>query len=178
MTHRQPTAGGLWPEVVGRGRRATDRAAGARRSAVVIGYGSALRGDDAVGQRVAAAVGCWGLPGVHAIAVHQLTPELAEALADADTAIFVDADQSLEGGAIRAREVEAAGPPLASAHSCDPGALLALARAIYGRSPRAWWLTIAASRFDFGADLSPETWHGAAAALRWIRSHLNSGPAE
>jgi hydrogenase maturation protease len=43
---------------------------------LVIGYGNELRSDDGVGPRVARAVAEWRLPGVEAIAVHQLTLEL------------------------------------------------------------------------------------------------------
>ncbi len=57
----------------------------------MIGYGNTLRSDDGVGPRVAMAVASWGWPGLKAIAVHQLTPELAEPLAAAELAIFVDA---------------------------------------------------------------------------------------
>src|SRR5690349_11507086 len=60
-------------------------------STLVIGYGNDLRGDDAVGQRVAMAVARWRRPGVMAIAAHQLTPELATWLVRAKFAIFVDA---------------------------------------------------------------------------------------
>jgi Ni,Fe-hydrogenase maturation factor len=58
---------------------------------VVIGYGNDLRGDDALGPLAATAVAEWDMPGVQAIAAHQLMPELAEPLAQADLAIFVDA---------------------------------------------------------------------------------------
>src|SRR5262245_30725916 len=64
-------------------------AVGGRWSVVVVGYGNELRGDDAVGPRVAQAVAAWDLPGVCGLAIHQLTPELAEILAAAARAIFV-----------------------------------------------------------------------------------------
>ena len=58
---------------------------------LVIGYGNTLRSDDGVGPRVAMAVASREWPGFNAIAVQQLTPELAEPLAAAELAIFVDA---------------------------------------------------------------------------------------
>jgi Ni,Fe-hydrogenase maturation factor len=60
-------------------------------SCLVIGYGNDLRGDDGAGPRVAELVRGWRLPGLTAIAVRQLTPELAEPLASAEFALFVDA---------------------------------------------------------------------------------------
>ncbi len=61
------------------------------QSILVMGYGNMLRSDDGVGQQVARAVAKWEIPNVDAIAVHQLTPELAERLTKTDIAIFVDA---------------------------------------------------------------------------------------
>ena len=50
---------------------------------VVIGYGNELRGDDGAGPRVARAVAAHNLPGVQIITAHQLTPEMADGLAEA-----------------------------------------------------------------------------------------------
>ena len=58
---------------------------------LVIGYGNELRGDDAAGPCVARGVADWGRPEVDGLAVHQLTPELAPALAGAEVVVFVDA---------------------------------------------------------------------------------------
>src|SRR5579871_5606628 len=72
---------------------------------LVVGYGSELRGDDAVGQRVAEQVGGWGMPLVRAIAQHQLTPELAQPLAGARMAIFVDAAVGNDGERVQVRSI-------------------------------------------------------------------------
>jgi hydrogenase maturation protease len=45
---------------------------------LVLGYGNTLRRDDAVGPLAAEAVAGWGRPGVLALALPQLLPELAE----------------------------------------------------------------------------------------------------
>ena len=66
--------------------------------ALVIGYGNELRGDDAAGPRVAAAVEQWQLPGVRVLILHQLTPELADPIASSGLVIFVDAALEAEGG--------------------------------------------------------------------------------
>lgn len=68
---------------------------------LLIGYGNDLRSDDAAGLRVSDAIAqgaapfgsiaSWRLANVSTFCVHQLTPELAEILAKADIAIFVDA---------------------------------------------------------------------------------------
>jgi Ni,Fe-hydrogenase maturation factor len=161
-----------------------------RPAIVVIGYGNNLRGDDAVGPLAAAAVAAWDAPGVCALAVHQLTPELAEALAAADLAIFVDArapasapkrdglSPSLpawergpggEGDEIvEVHPIEPTAVDSALGHTGDPRALLALTEALYGHCPAAWSITVPAQSFAFGASLSPAAERGLAAALQQI----------
>jgi hydrogenase maturation protease len=142
-------------------------------SFVVIGYGNELRGDDAVGPYVARVVRSWMLPDVEVFAVHQLTPELAEVVAGADAAIFIDACVPTDTcHSISIRAIEPLDLPFASAHSGDPQMLLALADALYRHCPQAWWITIPATQFEFGADLSSVTWTGATAALQWIRASI------
>jgi hydrogenase maturation protease len=140
------------------------------RRIVVIGYGNTLRGDDAVGPLVAAAVDRWRLPGVVARSVHQLTPELAEMLAMVDLALFVDADQTLADQSLCVCPLAPTDLRLGSAHHGDPRVLLSLAQGLYGHGPDAWWVRIPARHFGYGAALSPESWRGAVAALRWIWS--------
>lgn len=57
---------------------------------IVIGYGNTLRSDDGAGQQVAEIIVHWHLPQVRSISVHQLTPELAAPIAEAELAIFID----------------------------------------------------------------------------------------
>jgi hydrogenase maturation protease len=148
-----------------------------------VGYGNPLRGDDAAGQRVATEVEIWALPGVRVIATQQLTPELAAVLAEAQHVIFVDACQIDNCRTVKPHEssisienLEPASTATSSAsgHTSDPGALLALCMAIYGRAPRAWLMTIPACQFDLGADLSPCAAAGIVSALAWIRDALKN----
>jgi hydrogenase maturation protease len=135
---------------------------------LVIGYGNDLRGDDAVGPRVAAAVAEWDAPGVRALAVHQLTPELAETLAAADLAIFVDASASPEQEEVEIQLTAPADRDTALGHTCAPRMLLALAESLYGSRPPAWSITVPAQSFALGAGLSPAAERGLAAALQRI----------
>ena len=80
-----------------------------RSRLLVIGYGNELRGDDGVGPRVARAVSDWRLPGVTALAVHQLAPELAEPLSLSDAAVFVDA-AVVGGDRVEVREIAPGSP--------------------------------------------------------------------
>jgi hydrogenase maturation protease len=136
--------------------------------ALVIGYGNPLRGDDAVGQEVAAAVARWGLPGVRALAVHQLTPELVEPLARARLAVFVDAYPARDGGGVNVRRLGRPHGPAALGHTGDPRFLLGLARALYGGHPPAWLVTVPGFEFGFGEALSPTARDGVRGALRQV----------
>jgi hydrogenase maturation protease len=148
------------------------------RTILVIGYGNDLRGDDAAGQRAAAHVHAWALPGVEVRTLHQLTPELADPLADSDRAIFLDAHPVSNGTAVRIRSISATTATTRFAHAYDPQGLLTLTQTAFGRSPEAWWITIPALDFAFGAPLSPLTERGIADALTAIRFLLTpSRPA-
>jgi hypothetical protein len=62
------------------------------RCDLLIGWGNPLRGDDGVGQAIAAAVERWGQPQLEVVEAVQLTPELAPLLAAARRVLFVDAE--------------------------------------------------------------------------------------
>lgn len=139
---------------------------------LVIGYGNDLRGDDAAGQRAATQVDTWRLPGVEVRTLHQLTPELAEPLAGAHRVIFLDAHVAWSGPDVRVRRLHPVAPTAHRAHTCDPQGLLALAQTAFGRSPEAWWITIPATDFSFGAPLSPLAERGLVDALAAIQRLL------
>ncbi|MFN8377506.1 MAG: hydrogenase maturation protease [Anaerolineae bacterium] len=123
---------------------------------LVIGLGNPLRGDDSAGQRAAEMSYHCIPPGDAEVRLcHQLTPELAEPLSRASLAIFIDARDGGEPGSICATPVEGFGETRHT-HFLTPGALVQLARTLYGRTPRAWLITVSAAQFDFGAPLSPE----------------------
>jgi hydrogenase maturation protease len=141
---------------------------------LVIGYGNELRCDDAVGPEAARRVAAWEKSGIAALAVHQLTPELAALLADAEMAVFVDA--GADGVASEVRLKPEAGARAGMGHASDPCRLLALTEAVYGRRPEAWLVTIPAADFGLGADLSAVAEAGLSAALvrieRLVGAHL------
>ena len=119
---------------------------------LVIGYGNTLRGDDGIGPAVAREIDRLALPDVRVIVAQQLTPELAADLADARRVVFVDA--AITDTPVRVAELapDESDPPLT--HAPHPGALLALARAIYGHSPEAWLMTVTGENFDHQEGLS------------------------
>ena len=145
------------------------------RPALVIGYGNTLRADDAIGPAAAAAVAGWGLPGVVALAVTQLTPELAEPLSAVRLAVFVDARFAARGdpSGVEVRSIEPSGIASAIGHAGDPGSLLALAQAVYGSRPRAWLVTVPATDLGLGDGLAPQASRRLEDALRRIAELLS-----
>jgi len=137
--------------------------------ALVIGYGNTLRRDDGVGPFVA------GLlkpsPGLHVITRHQLTPELAEPVSQADLVIFVDARADRTAGEIVMEPV----PPRDSTliHQLGPGALLQWSLKLYGRTPEAILIGIGGESFDLGEGLTPAVERAAREALRAIQKLLH-----
>ncbi len=124
---------------------------------LVIGYGNLLRGDDGVGQRAAQllAEAC-AADRVTVIACHQLTPELAPAIAGADRLILLDAEAGGEPGQIRCRDLmPAAGHSGVLAHHMDASSLLAMAQMLYGHAPPTTIFTVCGASFDLGETLSP-----------------------
>ncbi|MCG6940650.1 MAG: hydrogenase maturation protease [Thiohalocapsa sp.] len=129
---------------------------------LIIGYGSPIRGDDAVGpllaDRIAGRIeqGAWPA-GTEVQARHILTAELVEDLHRAARVVFIDAAAGGTPGEIRTRRVQPdPGAPSTMAHFHDPRELLAWCEGLYGAAPEAWLVTVSGAAWDYGHfDLSP-----------------------
>jgi hydrogenase maturation protease len=147
---------------------------------LVIGYGSPIRGDDAIGPLAAEALAAQPLPpGLTVLARHVLTAELAEDLAAVDRVIFLDAESGATAGTVRVRELQADASRVSTmAHFHDPRELLAWCETLYGRAPRAWLVTAAGASFDYThCRLSPAADTALAIMLAEVRRLLGEGPA-
>ncbi|MBK9121772.1 MAG: hydrogenase maturation protease [Chloroflexi bacterium] len=123
---------------------------------LVIGYGSTLRTDDAIGHVVAQALDeRYSALDVRIITTAQLMPELAAPISRADHVIFVDANADLPVGQVRVDPVAAGDARAALTHHVSPESLLRSAGALYGRRPSAQMLSIGAESFEIGLSLSP-----------------------
>lgn len=143
---------------------------------LLIGYGNEGCGDDALGPTVVRTIARLNLPGVKVFAVHQLMPELAEPLASAGWAIFVDATQVRQSSPIVTRQVQAGREAAILTHACHPSALLALSQLLYGRSPPAWLVTISGRHFRPGDTLSAQARSHSVAAAALIGNWLTTSP--
>ena len=144
---------------------------------LVIGYGNSLRSDDGAGQIVAHKIAEWKLPGVKSLAVHQLTPELAENIAQADTVIFIDAIliDAENPGSVQIKEIEATDDNSSLGHSCDPRSLLAMTQLLYGKVVKAYWVLIPAVNFNFGEKFSSVTKRAIDIALGKVKQIIAVG---
>ena len=134
----------------------------------MIGYGNTLRSDDGVGQAVVELVKTWNLSNVQVMPVHQLTPELAEPLSNADLAIFVDAYPADFEQEVQVCPLEPASSGWTMGHTSAPQGLLAIAQALYHHYPQAWLVAIPGNNFELGYSLSPLAEQGMAEALTVI----------
>jgi Ni,Fe-hydrogenase maturation factor len=122
------------------------------------------------------------------LAVHQLTPELAEIISKADGVIFLDADATLPPGEIAVKECGAdlqvcgrpPGRPSAGRdlevprrsgdlphidHVATPDALLHLAQLVYGAAPKAWLIGMGGETFELREGLSAAAAHAVERAV-------------
>jgi hydrogenase maturation protease len=130
-----------------------ETATAARPPVLVVGVGSELRSDDAVGRRIADRLATRLPPDeVEVRSVHQLTPELADDAVGRRLVVVVDA--AVDVRTVTVRQVTADGTPTALSHRLDAGALLRLAGLL--GSPPADVVTVAvpARRLEIGTELS------------------------
>jgi hydrogenase maturation protease len=139
---------------------------------LIVGYGNELRGDDAAGPVAARNLAALNLHGVRVLVTQQLTPDLAETVAQATAVIFIDA--TAVGGRNEAtlNRIQPDPEAVISAHIGQPPGLLALSLALYGTAPPAWMAHIPARHFDLGSSLSEAAAQGVEQAVTIIRRHL------
>jgi hydrogenase maturation protease len=120
---------------------------------LIIGYGNTLRSDDGVGQVVSMEIEKWNLPQVRSLYLHQLTPELAEKMANFETVIFIDA--CLNSNQVELKPVEKENLlNNNSGHYCSPEYLLYLTQFLYNKNLQAWLITIPIENLNLGENLS------------------------
>jgi hydrogenase maturation protease len=121
------------------------------RKVVLIGFGSPIRGDDALGPLVAD----WAAERlrdrrVEVLSRHILTAEIADTLRGATLVLLVDASTEGTVGEIHQRQLEPRRDVSeAIAHSVDAPGLLAWTEALYGHAPPAILLSTRAVTFDY-----------------------------
>jgi hydrogenase maturation protease len=124
---------------------------------LIVGYGNPLKSDDSLGWRAAEEiVRQLPSPEIKVMRVHQLLPEIAEEASRADLAIFIDARTGEPAGEILCEEItNQTGVGSTYSHELSASTIVQLASELYGRSPRAYLLTVSGECFEDGETLSP-----------------------
>ncbi|MGE5531177.1 MAG: hydrogenase maturation protease [Bacteroidota bacterium] len=154
---------------------------------LVIGYGNPSRQDDGVGLAVVnglrARAGQAPLDegddgfddlghDLDTLFLQQLSPELAETLAEYDHVALVDAHFGIYPELVHRTELDPQVEAAIVSHHFKPGTLLALAHQLYGRAPTAELISVRGFAFDFTSELSPQTAAGVAQVIEDLASRF------
>lgn len=125
---------------------------------LVIGYGNPLRRDDGIGRILAQSLeDLQTRQPIDVIVSHQLLPEMAEAVSQAERLILIDAVYGGQAGdwsclPVYPDHLDKGLPTLV--HTVSPTHLLALSQILYNRVPIAHIITVVGSDFGYGEGLS------------------------
>jgi len=138
---------------------------------LVLGIGNPGRRDDGLGAAAVERLKKRRRRGVTYDANYQLNIEDALACAGHDRVVFVDAARRLRAP-FRFRRVRPdAGMP-AMSHALGPAAVLAVAAALYGRTPEAWLLAVRGHSFAVGEGLTARGRRDLDRALGFLEAFL------
>lgn len=122
---------------------------------LIIGYGNPLRCDDGLAWHAASELARLNLgKDVEVLTRHQLTPELALPVSQAETVLFLDASRIGAPGEIASRPVKPQSTSVVFTHDCTPEGILLLAEQLYGSCPEAQVVSLCGECFDHGEAVS------------------------
>jgi hydrogenase maturation protease len=150
---------------------------------LLIGIGNPLRGDDGVGplllEELAQDWNGWRTASAELKAVHQLTPELALAVADVQRVLFVDACVVSVRSGPWIETLAVAGDPVGcdslGSHQLAPATLVALAHTLYGWQGEGALLRVPAFAFPHGCRFSAPLKRNLPQARHLVRHWLQGG---
>jgi hydrogenase maturation protease len=143
---------------------------------LIIGYGSPIRGDDAIGPLVADRLDAAGVrEGVEVVSRHILTAELVADLVEQDRVIFLDAAVDGAPGEVRCRRLAPDASAISTmAHFLDPRELLAWCETLYGKVPETFLVSACGASFDYANySLSPSAEAAIEPMLNWVRQLID-----
>jgi hydrogenase maturation protease len=106
--------------------------------------------------------------------VLQLTPELAETIAEYDRVAFIDAHTGDVDADLQILTLQAAYEPSPLTHHLTPASCLALVETIYHKSPEAMLFSVRGFQFDFEKKLSIKTDLLASRVVKEILEWMNN----
>lgn len=132
---------------------------------LVIAIGNTLRGDDGFAWHVADELNRIPTENLRAIKVHQLTPELAEAITNVDLVVFVDASAHGDAGVLTCDPVTTSEADLRFSHDITPATVIQMAKTLYAHEPKAFLICAPGKVFEHSESLSPEVSSAVPAAV-------------
>lgn len=162
------------------------------KDTLIIGYGNIDRQDDGVAWHILAEIAKLHNLGefeaenesfpengwLHLMFALQLTPEMAELIAEYKRVCFVDAHTGNIEGNISFTRIQPEYKPSAFTHHMSPETCLSLAKTLYNREPEALLASVRGYDFEFGDNLSPKTAELAEICVKKINAWLNSEHGE
>ena len=143
--------------------------------ALVIAYGNPLRGDDGIAWRIADELRSIAPNNVRVLTVHQLAPELAEAVSEAEMVIFLDAAANGTPGNLHCTPALSQPERIRFWHHITPQELLALSENLYARKPHSYLMTVYGERFEHGDVLSDAVADAIPRALALVNELIRQG---
>jgi len=113
---------------------------------VIIGYGNALRGEDAFGLHVLKELEKFELFETKLLTLFGLVPELVLELLEANEVIFVDASYATTNHYALACDISAQQTPQFS-HHIGPKVLISMLKTLYGKTPKYTIYSILSNSF-------------------------------
>jgi hydrogenase maturation protease len=143
---------------------------------LIIGLGNPLRGDDGLGwhavQQLRKAL---PVENVEMITCHQLTPELAEAVARSRRVIFIDARVGEPAGEINLGQINPTSvPPPVFSHRLDTLGLMQYSRELYGTWPEAFTVSLNGQAYGHAEKLSDPVQSSLSAVLQLVEDLASS----
>lgn len=122
---------------------------------LILAYGNLLRSDDGVAWHVADLLRKkLSSDEAKIVCVHQLMPELAEAMSRASGTIFIDARADGKPGEIFQARVFQRAECIYDTHVFTPAHLMALSNALYGNGSDVYEVSVSGESFTHGEELS------------------------
>jgi hydrogenase maturation protease len=122
---------------------------------LIVACGNPLRCDDGLAWRAVEELHRLRLPqDVEIIAQHQLTPELASPVSQAERVLFLDAARRGQPGELRCEPVLPLHASGAFTHDFSPASILSLSQELYAKAPQAYVISLRGECFDHGETIS------------------------
>lgn len=144
------------------------------KRALIIGFGSEIRGDDAFGPQIAYQLEDLVHPDVVVETCQGLTPDIALTISEVDLVIFIDCAVGHEPGKINHELVQTSDDKsLSMVHFLSPQSLLTWCGSLYGKLPEAHVFTVTGKCYDISDSLTQPVLNAVPRVIEQVLSLLD-----